>query len=145
MYERSVKELMSRELITCAASTPIEQVMRRLLDHTIHAVVVVDEQGYAIGIVSQTDVLKAQQRMMVHGAGSLTAGEIMSAHVIACRADTSLLEAVTLMTRNHIHRLVVAKPGDDAVYPLGIISMTDVIRYVINDTAGPAPLCMQGA
>lgn len=144
MYERSVKDLMSRELITCAVSTPVEQVMQRLIDHTIHAIVVVDEAGYAIGVVSQTDVLQAQHRLLTPHDEILTAGDIMSPHVITCDAHATLLEAVTLMTRNHIHRLVVAKTNSCPVYPLGIVSMTDIIRSLIKDkTTAPPPLCWQ--
>ncbi|KPV48294.1 hypothetical protein SE17_38845 [Kouleothrix aurantiaca] len=146
MYERLVKDVMSRELITCAVSTPIVQVMRRLIDHSIHAIVVVDEAGYAIGIVSQTDVLQVQYQLAGPEGGCITAGDIMSTHVITCSVDTPLLEAVTLMTRNHIHRLVVAKGNNEKIYPLGILSMTDVIRYVIKDTAiPPTPRCLQAA
>ena len=141
MYERFAKEAMQRELVTCVASTPIEQIMRRLLDHAIHAIVVIDDEGYAIGIVSQTDILLAQQQLALQGAGHLAASNIMSTEIITCGPDVTLLDAVTLMTRNHIHRLLVAKPNSERIYPLGIISMTDVIRYVIKDTAsapGPA-------
>lgn len=146
MYERSVKDVMSRELITCVAGTPIVQVMRRLIDHSIHAIVVVDEAGYAIGIVSQTDVLQVQYQLAGPEGGCITAGEIMSPHVITCSADTPLIDAVTLMTRNHIHRLVVSKGNSQQVYPLGIVSMTDLIRYVIKDTSiPPTSRCLQAA
>ena len=146
MYERLVNDVMSRELITCVASTPIVQVMRRLIDHSIHAIVVVDEAGYAIGIVSQTDVLQVQYQLAGPEGSCIMAGDIMSTHVITCTADMPLLEAVTLMTRNHIHRLVVSKGNNEKIYPLGILSMTDVIRYVIKDTTiPPVPRCLQAA
>lgn len=141
MYERFAKDVMQRELVTCVAATPLEQIMRRLLDHAIHGIVVLDEDGYAIGIVSQTDILLAQQQIAQQGHRQFVASDIMSTHIITCGPDVSLLDAVTLMTRNHIHRLLVAKPNSERIYPLGIISMTDIIRYVIKDTAaasGPA-------
>jgi crotonyl-CoA carboxylase/reductase len=133
MYERVVKEVMRRELVTCLVTTPIDQVMRRLLEFGVHALVVVDEDGYAVGIVSQTDVLLAYRARPSDEAAPACAGEIMSAALITCAPTATLLEAVTLMTRNHIHRLVVAKPDAGRVYPLGILSMTDIIRHLIDE------------
>jgi CBS domain-containing protein len=138
MYERMVKEVMQRELVTCLVTTPIDHVMRRLVEFGVHALVVVDEDGYAAGIVSQTDVLLAYRARPAGAAAPTRAGEIMSAALITCAPTATLLEAVTLMTRNHIHRLVVAKPDAGRVYPLGILSMTDIIRHLINEPAMPA-------
>ncbi|MBK9941487.1 MAG: CBS domain-containing protein [Kouleothrix sp.] len=146
MYERFVREIMSRDLVTCAATTTLEQIMRRLVDYAIHAIIVVDEDGYATGIVSQTDILLAQHQLATKGAQRLLARDIMSTSLITCTADATLLEAVTLMTRNHIHRLIVTKPSSGRVYPLGILSMTDIIRFVIKDTTtGASALRLQSA
>lgn len=132
MYEHVVKEIMSRDLITCGPETSLTQVMQRLAEHSIHAVVVVDEEGYAVGMVTQLDVLLAQRRAVQPGAGPIVAGEIMSPITIVSSPEMTLLEAVTLMTRNHIHRLIVAKPDCVPIYPLGLISMTDLIRHAIE-------------
>lgn len=143
MYERLVKEVMQRELVTCLATTTIEHVMRRLADCGVHALVVVDQDGYAIGIVSQTDVLLACRARAGDEHMPLLAIDIMSTNLITCHPATTLLEAITLMTRNHIHRLVVAKTDLQRVYPLGIVSMTDIIRFLIKDPATPTAAAMQ--
>jgi len=145
MYERMVKEVMQRELVTCLVTTPIDHVMRRLVEYGVHALVVVDEDGYAIGIVSQTDVLLAYRARPADEATPQRAGEIMSSELITCAPAATLLEAVTLMTRNHIHRLVVAKPDSGHVYPLGILSMTDIIRHLNNERSIPVAPRLQVA
>ncbi len=134
MNERRVKEVMHRELLTCMRKTPIDEVARRMMDNSVHALIVVDDDGYAIGIVSQTDLLLAHRRLVEESATPLTAGDIMTPTLITCTPDTTIFEVVTAMTRNHIHRLVVVKPRDPRRYPLGLISMTDIIRHLITDT-----------
>lgn len=145
MYERFVKEIMSRDLITCVPETSLTQVMQRLAEFAIHALVVIDEDGYAVGMVTQLDVLMAQRRAIGPAAEPITAGEIMSPIAIVCCPDMTLLEAVTLMTRNHIHRLIVAKPNSERIYPLGLISMTDLIRHAIKETSARPQLHWQRA
>ncbi len=143
MYERFVKEIMSRDLISCAVETSLIQVMQRMTEYAIHALVVLDEDGYAVGIVTQLDVLVAQRRTVLPGMGPITAGEIMSPIVLVCNPDMTLLEAATLMTRNHISRLIVAKPNCERIYPLGLVSMTDLIRHAIKETSAPPSLRLQ--
>ena len=139
MYEHLVKHVMRRELVTCAVATPIDQVMRRMVEHNLHAIVVVDMEGYAVGVVAQTDVLLAYRAHGNSNAVPTMAGEIMSPALITCPPTATMLEAVTLMTRNHVHRLVVAKSNVGRIYPLGIVTMTDIIRYLVDHTPMPAP------
>ena len=137
MYQRQIKDVMQRSLLTCLPSTPIETIARRLTDYHVHGLVVVDDDGYAIGVVSQTDLLLAHCRPEAELA-ACTAGDIMTSTVMTCTPETTIFEAVTTMTRNHIHRLVVVKAGSPKLYPLGIVSMTDIIRFLLQDSPEPA-------
>ena len=138
MYQRQIKDVMQRSLLTCLPTTPIEVVARRLTDYHVHALVVVDDDGYAIGVVSQTDLLLAHCRPEAELAGPCTAGDIMTSTVMTCTPETTIFDAVTTMTRNHIHRLVVVKASSPKLYPLGVVSMTDIIRYLLQDSPEPA-------
>ncbi|MDA1017964.1 MAG: CBS domain-containing protein [Planctomycetota bacterium] len=53
-----VREVMARGVVTCKPSTPVEEVMRLMVSHHIHRVVVTDD-GHPIGIISTLDALKA--------------------------------------------------------------------------------------
>jgi crotonyl-CoA carboxylase/reductase len=46
-----------------------------------------------------------------------------------CDAEMLLSEAVSLMTGRRMHRLVVTEKGQ----PVGVISMTDVVRKIIGE------------
>jgi CBS domain-containing protein len=54
-----VGEFMTADPVTVGPGTPIRQLARLMLDAAIHRVIVVDDQGRPIGVVSSTDVLAA--------------------------------------------------------------------------------------
>jgi len=127
--EMSVRELMHYGVVNITASTPVNEAARRMTDYRIHAIVVTDNAGYATGLVSQTDIVLARQGRTPEQLGALIAGEIMTRRLITCRSSDPVAQAITLMTRNHIHRLIVVDERQGNLWPVGILSMTDIISY----------------
>ncbi len=128
-----VRDVMHEGVIVCNTATPLLDVARTMLANHIHAVVVVADDEHAAGIVSQTDLVLAQQGRSVERAAALTAGDVMTPGLVSCTGDRKLSDAVTLMTRNRIHRLVVVEEQAGKLAPVGILSMTDVVRRLISD------------
>lgn len=125
-----VKDLMFYGLVACKPEDDLETVARVMIENDVHAVVI-QEAEQAVGVVSQTDLVLARQGRTVEEARKVTAREIMSEGCATCDLETSLSEAVTAMTRMRIHRLVVTKRKEDRNVPIGVISMTDVVRKLI--------------
>ena len=123
-----VRELMHRGIIACAPTDTVGQVAKTMIDKDIHAVVVM-EGGKAVGVVSQTDMVLARQGRTADQARVMLARDIMTPGCATCDADMLLSEAVSLMTGRRMHRLVVTQ--DDK--PIGVLSMTDVVRKIIAD------------
>ena len=122
-----VRDLMHRGLIACAPVDSVGQVARIMIDNEIPAVVVVEDDK-AIGVVSQTDIVLARQGRTALEARTLPASDVMTRGCATCDADTLLSEAVSRMTGRRVHRLVVTEGGR----PVGVISMTDVVRRIIG-------------
>ena len=59
VYQRFVRELMSRDPITVEEEADIDAVITLLVEHRIGAVPVVDLDGVLVGIVSTIDILRA--------------------------------------------------------------------------------------
>lgn len=131
--ETLVREVMHQGVIVCSRAMPLQDVARTMLTSQIHAVVVVSDDGRALGVVSQTDIVLAQQGRSVEQAATLTAGDVMTPGLVSCTSDRKLSDAVTLMTRNRIHRLVVVEDHGGKLTPVGILSMTDVVRRLISE------------
>jgi crotonyl-CoA carboxylase/reductase len=122
-----VREVMTEHVIACSPDDGLLDVARALVDEHIHAVVVVKD-GLAIGVVSQTDVVLARQGRSKAQLAGLTAGAIMTPDVIACRPNDRLSDAVTMMTRQRIHRLLVVDDSGGTRRPVGVLSLSDVVR-----------------
>ncbi|MFO1431636.1 MAG: CBS domain-containing protein [Candidatus Competibacteraceae bacterium] len=123
-----VKDLMHRGIIACAPDDTVAQIAKTMIDQDIHAVVVM-ESGQAVGVVSQTDMVLARQGRTPDAVRDLRARDIMTPGCATCDANTLLSEAVSLMTGRRMHRLVVTENGQ----PIGVLSMTDVVRKLILD------------
>jgi crotonyl-CoA carboxylase/reductase len=124
-----VRDLMHRGIISCAPDDTVGAVAKIMVGNEIHAVVVMDAQGAAVGVVSQTDMVLARQGRTPDQARSMLASEVMTPGCATCDAEMLLSDAVSLMTGRRMHRLVVTEQGQ----PVGVISMTDVVRKIIGD------------
>jgi len=120
---------MHRGIISCTPDDVLGTVAKIMVDNEIHAVVVMDGQGKAIGVVSQTDMVLARQGRSPEEARSMRAGDIMTPGCATCDAEMLLSDAVSLMTGRRMHRLVVTESDR----PVGVISMTDVVRKIIGE------------
>ncbi|MCB1760655.1 MAG: crotonyl-CoA carboxylase/reductase [Gammaproteobacteria bacterium] len=125
-----VKDLMFLGLIACRPQDSVETVARTMIGNDIHAVIV-REGDRAIGVVSQTDVVLARQGRSAEALRAMTARDIMNEGCMTCDQETALSDAVTTMTKLHIHRLVVTESRDGHDVPVGIVSLTDVVRKLV--------------
>jgi CBS domain-containing protein len=109
-------------------------------ERRIHAIVVIDGPGYLAGIVSQTDLMSAWQdgsnyQKVMHSS----VGDVMTRSVVSCMPDMELDRAIKMLNRNQIHRLVVVEERNDGrFWPVGILSMTDIVRYLENQSSSEA-------
>jgi len=124
MKDKLVRDVMHRKVMSCRVDTPLHEVARRLDSEKINALVVVDESGDLSGVVSQTDLVKVCERDWE----SMVAEDVMTSDVVTVVADIPVLAAVELMVDNQIHRVVITQGGLAPRRPVGVLSMTDVVR-----------------
>ena len=131
MSEIRVQDWMQLRVVTCRRETPVAEVAATLDANDISALVVVNEQGDAVGVISRTDLVNARfvQPYMKHWRG-LNAEHLMTQPVISVSANTTIDEAVQLLNEKHIHRLVVIERAGGHIRPIGILSMTDLAKHV---------------
>jgi DNA polymerase-3 subunit epsilon/CBS domain-containing protein len=124
--EARLEDVLVRDVMTPhPASLPLGTTVREagmfLADMGVAAVLVTDEGGRAIGVLSRSDVLKA----VGAGADGAPVEEVMSPAVIAVQPDADALQAFTIMARCAIGRVFVA---DEDGTPVGVVSATDLLR-----------------
>lgn len=131
MNDVKVQDWMHVGVLVCRPDTPAAEVADAMKTHDVSALVVVDDGGYAVGVISRTDLVNATfvEPYFRHWSG-LTARHLMSSPVISVREETPIAEAVRLIRERRIHRVVVTRPEGDRERPVGILSVTDLVRHM---------------
>lgn len=120
-----VRDVMHRGVITCWADEPLIDVARRLDEYALNAIFVLEESGRAEGVISQTDLAKAYvQGNWQHRP----AEEIMITDIDTIAGDIPLDAAVQIMLDKRIHRLLIVQGGLTPNRPVGVLSLSDVVR-----------------
>jgi CBS domain-containing protein len=108
---------------TVDPTTLVSEVAALLSERRIGAVLVMDEADQLLGIVSERDIVRA---LAANGARTLemTAGQLMTRAVQVAHPDTSVLEAMQMMTAGRFRHLPVV----DHDTLVGLISIGDVVK-----------------
>jgi predicted transcriptional regulator len=111
-----------------------------LMDHRhIHGLPVVDASGSLVGVLSQTDLTRARgtEYLWANWPG-LAVRHLMTSPAITVHRSTPLTIAARKMERHRIHRLVVVDDLDETM-PIGVLSMTDLVHAIAEETATLTP------
>ncbi len=125
-----VRDLMHLGLITCMPEDTVGHAAALMNRNNIRAVVVVEDEQ-AIGVISQTDLVLARQGRTPEATRALKAREAMTRGCLTCDSGLPLSEAISTMTTHRINRLVVTEQRGGRAVPVGILSMTDIIKKTI--------------
>ena len=109
-----------------------------LTENKIGALLVEDEGGSIVGILSERDIVGG---MGPHGADlhDVAVSELMTTNVIHCSPKDNINEAMAMMTDRHIRHLPVFD-GDDLV---GFISIGDLVKCRIMEIQSEAEAMRQ--
>jgi CBS domain-containing protein len=128
----TVGAVMSREPLTVAADAPLFDAAEMMDTFDVTGLPVIDASGAVVGVISQTDLVRAAAtKHLWKGWPGLSVRHLMTSPAITVTPDSPLDEAALLMEREHIHRLVVV--GEDGRTPVGILSLTDVVRLLVEE------------
>jgi CBS-domain-containing membrane protein len=115
-----VRDLMTEQVFTIAASTSLEDAARALSFHRVTGAPVIDA-GRVVGVISKTD-LADPRRCPGNHAG--TVRDAMTPTLRAVRPSDSAMMAVVLMAMERVHRVVVVSERGKLA---GIVTAMDVM------------------
>ena len=117
-----VRDIMTSEVITLAASTSVDDAARSLTFHHITGAPVID-RGRTVGVVSKSDLVDPRYRSTPESTP--TVRDAMARVVHAVRPGDPAMLAVRLMVSQSVHRAVVV---DEHGKLVGVVSPMDVLR-----------------
>ncbi len=115
-------------VITIPASMDMLEAIHTMCDHKVGALLVKKESGELDGIATERDVLRfcSLNKGNLEGA---TIKEAMTQKLIVASPDTTVDEAMSLMTEHRFRHLPVLKSG----IPIGMISIGDLVKARLKD------------
>lgn len=125
---RCVRDVMSAAIVTCPAGTSVRAAARAMTERRSRSIVVVDDEGRAVGVITGSDLLALYQP----GEHETTVAELMRAP-ITCDAELSLSQAADLMIKHEVHRIVVTDASHRDRIPIGIVSTSDIVAEMAHE------------
>ena len=134
-----VSSIMTRELTYVKAHTSVEEISRLFNSKKFHHLPVVDNDGAAIGMISEGDYFKLMDSMSIFETTSssienqkmfrsLIAEEIMVPKPYCIHESASIESALQVFTENHFRALPVVAEGRI----VGILTPVDIMRAMLN-------------
>jgi len=133
----AVKDVMTTRVIWVRKDTPFRDLAAALRKHRVSAFPVLGEEDKVIGVVSEADMLTKEaldgepgvfsgilHHRDAEKARGITAGDLMTAAVVAVAPEDTVERAARLMYSHKVKRLPVI---DEHGYLVGIISRADVL------------------
>jgi CBS domain-containing protein len=138
-----IADVMSSDWRTVSKNMPYKQVAQLMADHHLTAVPVVSDSGRVLGMVSEADLLRKEERSFGRlsaglpkrshhervQADALTAAELMTSPAITIHPDAPLGAAARLMNARHVRRLPVVDPAGHLV---GMVSRRDLLSVFLQ-------------
>lgn len=117
-----------RSVVTAAETEKVGDVVRRLAENRIGAVVVQDQWMHPVGVFSERDFIKAVSAQGT-AALDLQVRELMSAPIISCRSSDRIDAVLATMTMHKIRHVPVI---DEAALD-GIVSIGDLVKHRLDE------------
>jgi CBS domain-containing protein len=147
-WARRVSDVMTTSVVTVDRITPYQEIDRLLTERGISGVPVLMMGRHVAGVVSEADLLAAEdetarqariastigRRWRLHKQPhvSLTAGSLMTQPAVTIGPDATIPAAARLMNTHHIRRLPVI---DEEGKLVGIVSRRDLLSVFLRPDA----------
>src|SRR5262249_46992566 len=127
LMQDPVSALKPKRPVSVLPTATVDEAIRRMLEHDIGALLVVDAEGNLLGIFSERDVLLKVAGLRENYA-RLPVQEFMTSNPETVTATDPLALALNKMDTGDFRHLAVLH-GD---HPAGVISVRDMLRHIVR-------------
>lgn len=119
---KSVIQVASQNLITLEPEMSLKEAANILSGNGIEGAPVIEDHA-VLGILTLSDITKA----IADGNENLKVSEVMSKHIVTVEEELMISDAIEIMNKNKIGRLIVV---DNEHVPVGIVTRTDLLDKI---------------
>lgn len=131
MEDLTVLEAKRYGIISCRAAATLREAVQRMVEEDISGLVVVDPDGYLLGIITRTDMLRAC--LVAPNWQTRTVSEFMNREVITVTPQDTVRLVSQLLVEKQIHRVVIVIREDGKQRPVGVISDADLVYHMAKE------------
>ncbi len=125
-HPKSVRDIMTKKLVTFREETNIMVAIETLLKYKISGAPVVDKDGTVVGILSEIDTMSTLTRSLYHREWGGYVRDFMSTEVTSVSPEIGIVDLAEFFRKIHFRRLPVIDHGK----LVGQVSRRDVLRAI---------------
>jgi len=128
--EKLARDIMKIGVPVCDLNAPLDAVANIMVRDGVDALIVMDEDG-AVGVVSQTDLVRAFTRNWQ----LLTAKDVMTERILSVAPEAPLTAAANMMQDEKVHQVFIMHEHPETGKPSAVVTM----RALVREMAGLPP------
>jgi CBS domain-containing protein len=120
-----VRDLMSEGVVTAPLSATVQEAARQLLEHDVGSVIVVNDDGGPVGILTESDVIRAGYSSE-RPFSEIDVADVGHKPVITTKPTASISLVADKMADNDVKKA----PVMDDLDLVGIITLSDIVWHL---------------
>jgi len=125
MSEVKISKIMTRNLITVFHGSTVEEAVKKMVEHDVECLPVIDAEGILQGLITFRDIVTKVLYFSVT-MKRVRVGEIMSRHMVTCSPDSTVLDVAKIMKNKHLRRIPVINKEKVLV---GLVTNSDLALF----------------
>lgn len=120
-----VRQCMEKDLVTCSPDSSLQEISRKMKDHNVGSILVIDQGSQLQGILTDRDMALFIGKNS-RDIATAHASDVMNTSPVTVDSGEDVESAIRKMSESHIKRLPVMEGGKVT----GVVSFSDVAKYL---------------
>lgn len=122
--EKLVRDVMKIGVPTCAPDAKLIEIAKIMVRDGADAVIVMDEEDGAIGVVSQSDLVRAYTRNWQ----LLAAKDVMTEKILSIEPESPITAVANMMQDEKVHQVFIMHEHPGTGKPSAVVTMRAIVR-----------------
>jgi len=118
------RDIMKIGVPVCTPNTKLDEIAKMMIRDGADAVIVMDEEEGAVGVVSQSDLVRAFTRNWQ----LLSAKDVMTEKILSVAPDSPLTAVANMMQDEKVHQVFIMHEHPETGKPSAVVTMRAIVR-----------------